>query len=131
MKQIIRITFIMLTIFMVSSSVHAQKKVFLKEFEFKLVKVSDIPYENEYFITFTFNKNSLYQFDIMNNVGDFFGDAVVEIYDGDKVVATNILGEKYYENFVFKCTKTGYYDIIIKFKDNGVGSSIVKLFLVS
>lgn len=108
----------------------AQKDIFIKEFQFQLKKISENQYENEYFITITLNKNSLYKFTVLNHIGDFPGKAVVEILENDKVVATNEVNGGYYEKFMFKCTKTGFYDILIHFKDNKTGSSLIKLFLV-
>ncbi len=113
-----------------SNSLFAQKDIFIKEFQFQLKKISDNQYENEYFLTITLNKNSLYKFTVLNHIGDFPGNAVVNILDGDKVVAANFVGGKYYEKFMFKCTKTGFYDILIHFEDNKLGSSLIKLFLV-
>lgn len=102
----------------------------MKEFQFELKKKSANQYENEYFVTITLNKNSLYKFTVLNHIGDFPGAAIVEILENDNVVATNYANGKYYEKFMFKCTKTGFYDILIHFDDNQLGSSLIKLFLV-
>ena len=114
----------------VGNNVFAQKDIFIKEFQFQLKKISANQYENEYFITITLNKNSLYKFTVLNHIGDFPGKAVVEILENDKVVATNFVNGGYYEKFMFKCTKTGFYDILIHFEGNKTGSSLIKLFLV-
>ncbi len=114
----------------IGNNAFAQKDIFIKEFQFQLKKISANQYENEYFITITLNKNSLYKFTVLNHIGDFPGNAVVEILENDKVVATNEINGGYYEKFMFKCTKTGFYDILIHFKDNRTGSSLIKLFLV-
>ena len=111
-------------------SAFSQKDIFIKEFQFELKKISTNQYENEYFVTITMNKNSMYKFTVLNHIGDFPGDAVVQILDGNQVVATNTMGDKYFEKFMFKCTKTGFYDILIHFKDNRTGSSLIKQFLV-
>ena len=130
MKKIIYLIFIVFALQFVYNDVFAQKDIFIKEFQFELKKISANQYENEYFLTITLNKNSLYKFTVLNHIGDFPGVAVVEILENDKVVAANYVGGKYYEKFMFKCTKTGFYDILIHYQDNKLGSSLIKLFLV-
>ncbi|NOQ23985.1 MAG: hypothetical protein GQ564_01370 [Bacteroidales bacterium] len=130
MKKILYLFFTFLLVQVVSKSSVAQKDIFIKEFQFELKKINANQYENEYFLTITLSKNSLYKFVVLNHIGDFPGVAVVEILDNDKVVASNYVNGKYYEKFMFKCTKTGFYDILIHFNDNKLGSSLIKLFLV-
>lgn len=114
---------------LISFSVDAQKSIFIKEFQFQLDEISENQYENEYFITVTLNKGSLYKFTVLNHIGDFPGKAVVQILDNEKVVVTNMFNDKYYEKFMLKCNKTGFYDILIHFNKNQIGSSLIKLFL--
>ncbi|MEA2105375.1 MAG: hypothetical protein U9P82_01425 [Bacteroidota bacterium] len=130
MKKLIYSILFSLSLFFFAFNGYAQKEIFIKEFQFELKKISDNQYENEYFLTITLNKNSLYKFTVLNHIGDFPGIAVVQILENDKMVATNKMGDKYYEKFMFKCTKTGFYDILIHFEDNKKGSSLIKLFLV-
>ncbi|MDA3781184.1 MAG: hypothetical protein PF487_13310, partial [Bacteroidales bacterium] len=115
---------------LISYSAQAQKNIFLKEFQFSLDEISENQYENEYFITLTLNKGSLYKFTVLNHIGDFPGEAIVQVLDNEKVVVTNTLNDKYYEKFMLKCNKTGYYDLLIHFDKNKIGSSLIKLFLV-
>lgn len=129
MRKVV-ILFLVFGLLSIANESFAQKDIFIKEFQFQLKKISDNQYENEYFITITLNKNSLYKFTVLNHIGDFPGKAVVEILENDKLVATNVVGDGYYEKFMFKCTKTGFYDILIHFEDNKKGSSLIKLFLV-
>lgn len=130
MKKTFIFIFPIFLLCLVSFSSIAQKDIFIKEFQFELKKLSANQYENEYFLTITLNKNSLYKFTVLNHIGDFPGNAVVEILDNDKTVALNSINGKYYEKFMFKCTKTGFYDILIHFEDNKLGSSLIKLYLV-
>jgi hypothetical protein len=130
MRKIVYVIFIVLVVQLIPKESLAQKDIFIKEFQFELKKLSANQYENEYFLTITLNKNSLYKFTVLNHIGDFPGNAVVEILENDKVVATNYMNGKYYEKFMFKCTKTGFYDILIHYQDNKLGSSLIKLFLV-
>jgi len=130
MKKIVIAILLLIVTTTISTKSFAQKEIFIKEFQFELKKLSDNQYENEYFVTITLNKNSLYKFTVLNHVGDYPGDAVVQILENEEVIATNKIGEKYYTTFMFKCNKTGFYDILIHFDDNKLGSSLIKLFLV-
>ena len=130
MKKILYLFLTILLVQIASKNSVAQKDIYIKEFQFELKKLSANQYENEFFITTTLNKNSLYKFTVLNHIGDFPGDAVVQILENDNVVATNYVNGKYYGKFMFKCTKTGFYDILIHFNDNKLGSSLIKLFLV-
>ncbi|MFC2104208.1 hypothetical protein ACFLS4_02500 [Bacteroidota bacterium] len=130
MKKILYLFLTIVILQFIYKDSFAQKDIFIKEFQFELKKLSANQYENEYFLTITLNKNSLYKFTVLNHIGDFAGIAVVEILENDKVVAANFVNGKYYEKFMFKCTKTGFYDILIHFEGNKLGSSLIKLFLV-
>ena len=130
MKKVIFLFLVLFSVLLFSKNTFAQKDIFIKEFQFELKKISANQYENEYFLTITLNKNSLYKFTVLNHIGDFPGKAVVEILDNERVVATNYINDKYYSKFMFKCTKTGFYDILIHFEDNKKGSSLIKLFLI-
>jgi len=108
----------------------AQKEIFLRQIEFKLERISDIDYENEYFMTMKFSKGESYLFRITNHIENYAGKAVLELLEADKLVSTNLLNDKYYENLNFVCNKTGFYDILIKFKDNKVGNSAIDVKLL-
>jgi hypothetical protein len=108
----------------------AQKELFIKEIDFELSTVSDIEYENEYFVSMKFNKGSKYIFRISNNINDRPGVAILEILDADNLVLTNTVGDKYFEAVTFLCNKTGFYDVLVKFKDNHLGNSKVDVLLV-
>ncbi|NJK97798.1 MAG: hypothetical protein HC905_25385 [Bacteroidales bacterium] len=84
----------------------------------------------EYFMTMKFNRGETYRFKIVNHIENFAGEAVIEVLDADKLVLTNRLGEKYFEKVDFMCAKTGFYDILIKFKDNKIGNSVLDVYLV-
>jgi hypothetical protein len=130
MRKLLFLFFIVISVLLIPKVSFSQKDIFIKEFQFELKKISDNQYENEYFLTITLNKNSLYKFTVLNHIGDFPGNAIIEILENDKAVAKNSVGDNYYEKFLFKCTKTGFYDILIHFDGNKKGSSLIKLFLV-
>lgn len=129
--RLIRWSFIIcLFVILSSENIFAQKEIFIKQIDFELSTVSDIEYENEYFVSMKFNKGSKYVFRITNNVNERPGEAILEIMDADILVLTNILGDKYYEAVTFLCNKTGFYDVLVKFKDNRLGYCKVDVMLV-
>ncbi len=130
MRKLRPVTFLAFFILLISPKLMAQKEIFIKQIDFELAKISDIDYENEYFLTMKFNKGSKYIFRITNNINDTPGMALLEILDADNLVLTNILQDKYYEAATFLCSKTEFYDILIKFKDNEVGHCQVDVVLV-
>jgi hypothetical protein len=127
-----RITFViaLLSTFFGCASVYGQKEIFIKQIEFKLANVSDVDYENEYFLTMKLNKGSTYKFKIMNHRDNYAGQAVMELMDANTLILTNQLNDKYYETFTFVCNKTAFYDILIRFKDKKPGNSLIDILLV-
>jgi hypothetical protein len=108
----------------------AQKEIFVKLIEFRLDQISEQDYENEYFMTIKFNKGSTYKIKVTNHLENYAGEAVFELLDADKLILTKLVGEKYYEVFSFVCNKTGFYDILIRFKDNKLGNSVIDIRLL-
>lgn len=108
----------------------AQKEIFIKQIDFRLDEISDIDYENEYFVTLKLNKGTKYVFKITNHIEDYVGEAVVELMDADNLILTNSSPGKYYEKAGFVCNKTGFYDLLVKFKDNKTGNSVVDVVMV-
>lgn len=117
-------------LFLFSGYTNAQKEIFIKLIEFRLDHVSDQDYENEYFMTIKFNKGSTYKIKVTNHLENYAGEAVFELLDADKLVLANLVGEKYYDVFSFVCNKTGFYDILIRFKDNKLGNSVIDIKLL-
>jgi hypothetical protein len=130
MRRITIITLLFLLIFGLNSLQAQQKEIFIKQIEFKLDNFSDIDYENEYFMTMKLTKGITYKFKITNHRDNYVGKAVFELLDADNLILTNVLGDKYFENFNFICNKTAFYDILIKFKDKKPGNSVVDVFML-
>lgn len=107
-----------------------QKEIFIKQIEFKLEHVSAQAYENEYFMTIKLNKGTSYKFKITNHRDNFAGKAVIQLLDADNLVMTNSLGDKYFETIGYVCNKTAFYDILIKYKDNKPGNSVVDIVML-
>lgn len=132
MMKIIRLFLLAILTGMLSSAVHAQeqKEIFLKQIEFALDKISDIDYENEYFMTMKLNKGSKYVFRLTNRHENYPGEAVLELMDADVLILTNLYEEKYYLTVSFQCNKTGFYDVLVKFKDKKLGSTVIDILMV-
>lgn len=125
-----RLILIIIFVTGISYKVSAQKEIFIKQVEFRLDAVSDIDYENEYFLTLKLNKGSKYIFRVVNHKDDYVGEAIVELMDADNLIMTNVFGDKYFTAVTFQCNKTGFYDILVKFKDNKLGYSVVDILMV-
>lgn len=106
-----------------------QKEIFIKRIEFKLDVLSDIDYENEYFMTLKLNKGATYVFKVKNHIENYAGEAVMELLEADQLIMTNLVGDKYFEGFAFQCQKTGFYDILVKFRDNRLGNSMIDIMM--
>lgn len=106
------------------------KEVFVDQVDFKLDRISDNAYENEYFMTLKLNKGTTYKFKITNHQDNMPGQAVIELLDANEQVLTNEMDEKYFENVSFVCNKTGFYDMLIKYKDEKQGHSVVDIFML-
>ena len=121
---------LMVFLFLFTKNTNAQKEIFIKLIEFRLDDISEQDYQNEYFMTIKFNKGSTYKIKVTNHLDAYAGEAVFQLLDADKLVLTNMVGDKYYEVFSFVCSKTGFYDILIRFKDNKSGNSVVEIKLL-
>ncbi len=130
MMKLLRLLFLAVVFISFSGKLNAQKEIFIKQIEFKIDKISDIDYENEYFMTLKLNKGSKYIFKMANHVDDYVGEAVIELMDADVLILTNVFEDKYFETVSFVCNKTGFYDVLIGFRDGKIGNSIVDILLV-
>jgi hypothetical protein len=130
--KLIRLFLIIIFVGSISSVIHAQtqKEIFLKQIEFKLEKISDIDYENEYFMTIKLNKGSQYVFRVTNHRDNAIGEAVLELMDADNLIMTNLYEDKYYQTVSFQCNKTGFYDVLVKFRDKKIGSSVIDILML-
>ena len=127
-KWILFYVFFGLSLFVSKS--FAQKDIFFKQIEFKLEEISKNSYENEYFVTLNLNKGTTYKFVVTNNNIKYPGKAIIQILDGNNLVGTNVTSSNYYEKFQFKCNKTGFYDLLIKFKEGELGDSVIDIYMV-
>jgi hypothetical protein len=128
MRQIIFIVFLLS--FGLNLSFPQQKEIFVKQIEFKLDHISGKDYENEYFMTIKFNKGTSYKFKIVNHRDNYAGKAIFELLDSDNMILTNAIDDKYFETFRFVCNKTAFYDILIKYKDNKPGNSVIDVTML-
>ena len=127
----IKITsFIILLLVVFVKNGFSQKEIIVKQIEFKLDFISENSYENEYFVTLKFTKGIKYMFKIANHIDDYAGEAVMELLDADNLVTTNLVSNHYYDQFAFICNKTGFYDILVKFRDNKIGYSTIDIYMI-
>lgn len=129
-RVIVAILFFGLSVCFTGARLLAQKEVFIKQVEFKIDHISDISYENEYFMTLNMNKGSVYRFKITNHRDNYAGEAVIELLDADNLVLTNIFSDKYFTVVNFKCNKSGFYDLLVKFRNKKLGNSVIDIMLV-
>ena len=128
--KLYRIVILAILLLNISFAVSAQREIFIKQIDFKLDKISDIDYENEYFVTLKFNKGSKYVFKMQNFIDAYEGEAVIELMDAATLILTNVFEDKYYETIAFQCNKTGFYDLLVSFKDGKLGYSAVDIVMV-
>lgn len=128
--KVFRLIILMLLFMNVSIHVKAQREIFIKQIDFKLDKVSDIDYENEYFVTLKLNKGSKYVFKVVNHIDAYEGEAVIELMDAATLILTNVHEDKYFETIAFVCNKTGFYDLLVSFRDGKLGNSAVDILMV-
>ncbi len=130
MRKYVYIIIMGLFFSLIGSKAFGQKEIFIKRVDFKLDKISDIEYENEYFMSINLNKGSIYRFKIINHIDDFPGEVILELLDADKLVVTNIFNDKYFEVVNFQCNKSGFYDILLRFEDNKTGNCVIDIMLL-
>lgn len=106
------------------------QEIFVERIKFRLERVSQNEYENEYFMTLKLNKGSSYKFKVSNNQENLPGRAIFEVLDQNAPVITNVLNDKYFENINFVCNKTGFYDILVKYQDGKPGYSFIDIYLL-
>ena len=77
------------------------------------------------------SKNTKYRFSVCNSK-DFTGEAVLQLYDNNRLLGTNyiVATGKSYPTFDFKCTTTGVYHIFITFKEGQQGMAVALLSFV-
>lgn len=115
----------------VSEKLYAQKsETFLRKIDFELAQVSRNEQENRFYLTLQFYKDINYKFSILNKQKAGFGNAIVEIYSEDRLLGTNYLNGKYFNTFLFQCSKTGMYDIVVRFINNKAGNSEISIYMV-
>ena len=130
MRQMFLLVTFLVPLFHISGASAQQKEVFIKQLEFKLDRVSEKDYENEYFMTIKLNKGTAYKFKVTNHRDNYAGKAVFELLDTDNLILTNSLNDKYFETFSFVCNKTAFYDILIRYMDKKPGFSVVDISML-
>jgi len=109
----------------------AGEATYLKDFQIKLdeAKPGEEPPAARH--SLVLSKNTQYRFSICNSK-DYAGEAIIQIYDNNRLVGTNhmVATGKTYPNFDFKCSSAGVYHIFINFKEGKQGMAVVQLSYV-
>lgn len=104
---------------------------YLKDFPVKLeaAKAGEEQAKGRYSVVLS--KSTKYRFSICNSK-DFPGEAVLQLYDANRLIGTNhmVATGKSFPTFDFKCTTTGVYHIFVTFKEGKQGMAVVLLSFV-
>ena len=101
------------------------KSVFLQQFRAKLGAASndkDLPVAR---FSVLMSKGNTYRFDVCSAL-DFEGEAILQLYDGDKLIAStyHTPSKTDFRAFEFFCSKTAIYKIYISFLDGKPGCAV-------
>lgn len=99
--------------------------VFLQQFRAKLgsaINTNDLPVAR---FSALLSKGNTYKFDVCSAL-DFEGDAILQLYDGNKLVAStyHTPSKTDFKAFEFYCSKTAIYKIYISFLDGKSGCAV-------
>ena len=109
----------------------AGEATYLKDFQIKLeaAKPGEEPPRAAHSVVLS--KNTKYRISVCNSK-DFQGEAVLQLYDNNRLLGTNyiVATGKSYPTFDFKCTTTSVYHIFITFKEGKQGLAVALLSFV-
>ena len=109
----------------------AGEATYLKDFQIKLdaAKPGEEPPSTRYSIVLS--KSTEYLFSICNS-NDYSGQAIFQLYDNNRLLATNyvVATGQSYPQVKFKCSTTGVYHIITSFKEGEQGLAVALLSFV-
>lgn len=109
----------------------AKDATYLKDFPIKLeaAKAGEEQAKARYSIVLS--KSTKYRFSVCNSK-DFPGEAVLQIYDANRLMGTNhmVATGKTYPFVDLKCSTTGVYHIFVSFKEGKQGMAVVLLSFV-
>ena len=105
--------------------------MYLKDFQIKLdaANPGEEPPTSRFSVVLS--KNTEYLFSICNS-NDYSGEAVLKLYDNNRLLATNhmVATGKTFQKVKFKCSSTGAYHIFITFKEGEQGLAVALLSFV-
>ncbi len=98
---------------------------YLKDFVVKLEATGPGERPNTYRQTLALRKNITYRFSICN-MDNSDGEAVLRVYDNANLILSSWYPStgKEYRVINFECKKSGYYTIVINFKEGKAGEAI-------
>ena len=104
---------------------------YLKDFQIKLDAAKPGEEPPKAIHSLVLSKNTHYRFSVCNSK-DYSGEAIIQIYDNNRLMATNhmVATGKTYPTVDFKCTSAGVYHIFVTFKEGEQGLAVVLLSYV-
>lgn len=71
--------------------------------------------------------NHKYSFLVISDQNEYNSNGIIRLFDNEKLLATNFVKQtnKSYKKFVFKCTITGDYQLLVTFQDGKAGCAVV------
>ena len=109
----------------------AMDATYLKEFPVKLEAAKAGEEQAKARYSLVLSKSTIYRFSVCSSK-DFSGEAVILIYDANRLMGTNhiVATGKTYPYFDLKCTTTGVYHVMVNFKEGKQGMAVVLLSFV-
>jgi len=106
----------------------AGEATYLKDFKVSL-DAGDPPPNARY--SLVLSKGVKYRLTVCNSK-DYDGEAILDLFDNNRLLGSTyiVATGKDYPFFDFKCTKTGVYHVVVKFKDGKQGLAVAMLSYV-
>lgn len=104
---------------------------YLKDFQIKLDAANPGEEPPKAIYSIVLSKKTEYLFTVCNS-NDYSGQAVLKLYDNNRLLATNyvVATGQSYPKFTFKCSTTGVYHIFVTFKEGEQGLAVALLSFV-
>lgn len=105
--------------------------MYLKDFQIKLDAANPGEEPPKAIYSVVLSKKTEYLFSVCNS-NDYSGQAVLKLYDNNRLLATNyvVATGQSYPKVKFKCSTTGVYHIFVTFKEGEQGLAVALLSFV-
>lgn len=102
---------------------------YMKDFTIDLIKAKKDTKTGIKKFSVILNSRSHYKFNTVNAAGNP-EKVIIQLYDGDKLIASNFEGGKMYEAIEYICRKSKVYNLVFSFKGGEEGCSKAVMSLV-